>query len=196
VLRRRPRHRDADPARLIRLSALTATAAIAAAVAAGCGDSNNTDLGTVSLAPSRSDYIQQADGICGLYQDRIQSNGRRRLGLHGSDFRVLPSGEVVFKPGRRPSDAQILDFVSGVAVPELEHQFADLRGLTPPTGQEQQVGAIYDRAARATGILAAEPTLALDEARMRSLFAEPLHAARAYGFRVCGARPPTVPAAG
>jgi hypothetical protein len=193
VLRRRSRHRDPDPARLI-LKAALATVAVTAAVA-GCGGSDNhTDLGTVSLAPSRADYISQADGVCGLYQDRIERNGRDQLGLRGGDFRVLESGRVVFKPGRRPPDAAILGFISGVAVPELQAQLGELRALEPPTGDEAQVAAIYDAVDRATGALAADPRLALDEARMRALFTPPLRSARRYGFRVCGARPPTVPA--
>ena len=166
-----------------------------AAVAAGCGDDNHTDIGTVSLAPSRGGYVSNADAVCALYQDRIERNGRRRLGLQGSDFRVADSGQVVFKPGRRPSDSEIVGFVSDVAVPELEAQLSELRTLTRPAGDEQKLDSIYDAAARATGILAVDPTLALDPARMRSLFTPPLRNARGYGFRICGARPPTVPGA-
>ena len=166
-----------------------------AAVAAGCGDDNHTDIGTVSLAPSRGGYVSNADAVCALYQDRIERNGRRRLGLHGTDFRVADSGQVVFKPGRRPSDSEIVGFVSDVAVPELEAQLSELRTLTRPDGDEGKLDSIYDAAARATGILAVDPTLALDPARMRSLFTPPLRNARAYGFRICGARPPTVPGA-
>jgi hypothetical protein len=179
------------------LAAITATAVMAsAAVAAGCGGSDNhVDLGTQSLAPSRTDYISRADGVCGLYQDRIERNGRERLGLRGDDFRVLGSGRVVFKPGRRPPDAEIVGFISEVAVPELQAQLDELRALEPPTGDEAQVAAIYDAAGRATTALAADPRVALDEARMRALFTAPLRTARRYGFRVCGARPPTVPAA-
>jgi hypothetical protein len=193
-LRRRPRHRDADPASLILKAALAAIAITA--VAAGCGGGDDhVDLGTVSLAPSRTDYISRADGVCGLYQDRIERNGRERLGLRGGDFRVLESGRIVFKPGRRPPDAEILGFISEVAVPELQAQLGELRALEPPAGDEAQVAAIYDAAGRATAALAADPRLALDEARMQALFTAPLRSARRYGFRVCGARPPTVPAA-
>jgi hypothetical protein len=194
VLRRRSRHRDADPAGLI-LKAALATIAVAAVVAGCGGNDNHVDIGTVSLAPSRTDYISRADGVCGLYQDRIERNGRERLGLRGDDFRVLGSGRVVFKPGRRPPDAEIVGFISEVAVPELQAQLDELRALEPPTGDEAQVAAIYDAAGRATTALAADPRVALDEARMRALFTAPLRTARRYGFRVCGARPPTVPAA-
>ncbi len=169
--------------------------ALAAAVAAGCGDDGHTDLGTVSLAPSRPGYVSNADAVCAIYQDRIERNGRRRLGLHGSDFRVADSGEVVFKPGRRPPDAEIVGFVSEVAVPELEAQLSELRLLTRPAGEEQILNSIYDAAARATGTLAADPSIALDEQQMHSLFTPPLRSARSYGFRICGSRPPTVPAA-
>jgi hypothetical protein len=196
VLRRRSRHRHADPAGLSSIRIAVAGLALSGALLAGCGGSDNhVDLGTVSLAPSRTDYISRADGVCGLYQDRIERNGRERLGLRGGDFRVLDSGRIVFKPGRRPPDAEILGFISEIAVPELQAQLGELRALEPPAGDEAQVAAIYDSAGRATAALAADPRLALDEARMRALFTAPLRSARGYGFRVCGARPPTVPAA-
>jgi len=50
-----------------------------AAVAAGCGDDNHTDIGTVSLAPSRGGYVSNADAVCALYQDRIERNGRSSM---------------------------------------------------------------------------------------------------------------------
>jgi hypothetical protein len=196
VLRRRSRHRHADPAGLVLRAVVFAGLAFLAGAAFGCGGGDDhVDLGTVSLAPSRADYISRADGVCGLYQDRIERNGRDRLGLHGGDFRVLESGRIVFKPGRRPPDAEILGFISEIAVPELQAQLTELRALEPPSGDEAQVAAIYDAAGRATAALAADPRLALDEARMQALFTAPLRSARRYGFRVCGARPPTVPAA-
>jgi hypothetical protein len=195
VLWRRPRHGDADPAGLRARLIATVALALATGPVTGCGGGGNVELGTEVLAPSRASYISQADGFCGFYQDRIERNGHERLGLRGGDFRVLPSGDVVFRPGRRPPDAQILGFVSEVAVPELQAQLGELRALTQPAGDEAQLTAIYDGAEQATAQLAADPRLALDPAKMTALFNPPRRAARRYGFQICGARPPTVPSA-
>jgi hypothetical protein len=35
--------------------------------------------------------------------------GKERFGLNAKDFKVLPSGQIVFRAGHRPSDAAIFD---------------------------------------------------------------------------------------
>ncbi len=163
--------------------------------AAGCGggDAGSEEVDTALLAPSKPGYISRADGLCGFYQDRTERQGREQLGLAAGDFRILDSGEVVFKPGRRPPDAAITGFVSGVAVPNLTDELGELRAIQPPAGEEPALTAVYDATEAASAKLAAEPPLALDPAAMKTTFAPALKLARSYGFRVCGAQPPSVP---
>jgi hypothetical protein len=194
VLRRRSRHRHPDPARL---SAARAALLVLAtcAIATGCGGADHgVEVDPALLAPSRAGYISRADGLCGFYQDRTERQGREALGLSARDFRLLDSGRIVFRPGRRPSDAAIAAFVADVAVPNLSAQLAELRALQPPRGEQSRLTEIYDTLEAATAKLAADPRRALQPAAMAALFAPPLKLARGYGFRICGARPPSVPA--
>jgi hypothetical protein len=167
-------------------------AVLAGAAGAGCGGDDAT-VTTGPLVPSKPDYISQADGLCAFYQDRIERTGRDQLGLRANDFRVLPSGRVVFRPGRRPSDARIEAFVDQVAVPNLRQQLDELRALTPPTGEEARVATTFDAAGRAIESLAADPAVATDSGRTARLFDPALRSARAYGFKVCGYPPSAVP---
>jgi hypothetical protein len=163
-----------------------------AAALVGCGGDDAT-VTTGPLVPSKPDYISQADGLCAFYQDRIERTGREQLGLQAKDFRVLPSGRIVFRPGRRPSDAELEAFVEEVALPNLRGQLDELRALTPPAGDQARVEATYDAAGRAIESLAANPGAVTDSARTARLFAPALRSARAYGFKVCGYPPSAVP---
>jgi hypothetical protein len=197
VLRRRPRHGHADPKGL-KLQRFIASAAACGSLilgAAGCGGGGSSeDVDPALLAPSKAGYISQADGLCGFYQDRTKSQAQDAFGLGSGDFKVLKSGDVVFRPGKRPADEAITSFVSSTVVPDLHNELGELRAIRPPNGDEAMLTAVYDDAQRAADALGSDPSAALDPARMKALFGPPLQSARAYGFRICGARPPTVPA--
>jgi len=154
---------------------------------ASCGDDGGgatTDAET--LVPSKRDYIVQADTICGQSEQGVQTEAEVSLGIGASDFEVAPSGEIVFKPGRRPSDAAIRAFGTDVVVPRLRDQIADLRALTPPTGDEQAVAEIYDAAEAGVEKLAADPALFNDEGAVSRELNQAERLARSYGFFDCG----------
>ena len=126
---------------------------LAGEAVAGCGgDDPNGDDDQVTtsgpLIPSKRDYISQADGLCAFYESRVEELGKERFGLNAKDFKVLPSGQIVFRAGHRPSDAAIEDFVLGTAVPTFRDELNEVRAITPPAGPERTV---------ATGFLA-EPS--------------------------------------
>jgi len=154
---------------------------------ASCGDGGGgatTDAET--LVPSKRDYIVQADTICGQSEQGVQTEAEVSLGIGASDFEVAPSGEIKFKPGRRPSDAAIRAFGTDVVVPRLRDQIADLRALTPPTGDEQAVAEIYDAAEAGVEKLAADPALFNDEGAVSRELNQAERLARSYGFFDCG----------
>jgi hypothetical protein len=161
-----------------------------APAAAGCGDDDggNGDRVTTSgpLVPSKRDYTSQADGLCAFYESRVEELGRERFGLNAKDFKVLPSGQIVFRAGHRPSDAAIEDFVHGTAVPNLREELDEVRAITPPAGDEARVAAIYDAAARAVDHLEADPATFADDEAVRRLFADARRVGRRYGLRECG----------
>jgi hypothetical protein len=164
---------------------------LAGSVAAGCGGDDGGDSGAVTvvtteLVPSKRDYISQADGFCAFYESRVEELGRKRFGLNAKDFKVLESGQIVFRPGHRPPDAEIVDFVLNTAVPDFREELEEIRSLTPPHGDEQRVAAIYDAVEAAVDQLEANPQSFADDAAVRRTFAEARRVGRAYGLRECG----------
>jgi hypothetical protein len=159
-------------------------------LAAGCGNSGSGSDDQVvappKLIPSKPDYISQADGLCAFYESRVEELGKERFHLNAKDFKVLPSGEIVFRPGHRPSDAAIVAFVHDTAVPNLREELDQIRALTPPRGDDARVAAINDAAERAVGALEANPTVYADDAARTRLFAEVRQVGRRYGLKECG----------
>ena len=157
-------------------------------VAAGCGGDDSSDVTTDvdSLVPSKRDYIVQADTICANSDQGIQTEAEVTFKISSNDFTIKPNGEIVFKPGRRPSDREIEDFGTDVVIPAFREQLADLRGLTPPEGDEATVNEIYDEAERAVDRLEADPSVFTDSAAVRRELARARSLGRRYGFFDCG----------
>ncbi|MDP9228731.1 MAG: hypothetical protein M3M99_06695 [Actinomycetota bacterium] len=156
-------------------------------VATGCGgddDGATADVG--ALVPSKRDYIVQADTVCQQAEQAIETEIEVRLGIGADDFRMLPSGRVVFKPGREPAPAQIERFGTEVVLPTLREQLADLRALTPPRDDEQATAEVYDRAERGIDRLASDTALFSDRAAVRRALTEARRLGRRYGFYDCG----------
>ena len=154
-------------------------------VAAGCGGSDSVSVDASALAPSHADYALGADRVCSRYEDQVEAEAESRFGLGAEDVRVEGS-DVAFRPGRRPSDAEIEGFATEVAIPRLREQLAELRSLRAPTGEEVTVAGIYDAAAAGVDSLAADPALLGDQTATRRLFASSTRLARDYGLQVCG----------
>ena len=155
---------------------------------AGCGDDGGDAVTTDAdvLVPSKRDYIVQADTICGQSEQGLQTDAEVSLGIGPDDFEIKPSGEIDFKAGRRPSDAEIRAFGTDVVIPRFREQIADLRALTPPTGDEQEVAEIYDAAEAGIEELAADPSLFNDEGAVTRELNQAERLARSYGFFDCG----------
>jgi hypothetical protein len=189
VLRWRPRYRHADSAGLsFRVAAALLAVLFTGSLAAGCGDggTDNVVVAPSELIPSKPDYISHANGLCAFYESRVEELGKERFHLNAKDFKVLPSGEIIFRPGHRPSDAAIVAFVHDTAVPNLREELAEIRALTPPRGDDARVEAINDAAERAIDALEANPTVYADDAARTRLFAEVKRVGRRYGLRDCG----------
>jgi len=162
---------------------------LAIAVAIGCGDDGGgsgltTDVD--ALVPSKRDFIVQADTICSNSDQGIQTEAETRFEIGANDFTVTPSGQIVFKPGRRPSDREIERFGTEVVVPAFKDQLAQLRALTPPAGDEAELESIFAAAGRAIARLEADPAIFNDSAAVRAQLAEAKRLGRRYGFFDCG----------
>ncbi|MDP9189000.1 MAG: hypothetical protein M3O25_07100 [Actinomycetota bacterium] len=158
------------------------------AFAAGCGgDEGAAVTGDAEPpTPSKRDYVVQADTICGQSEQGLQAEAEIAFGIDARDFTVAPSGEIAFKPGRRPSDARVQAFGTEVVIPRLREQVDDLRSLTPPRGDELTVAQIYDTAEQGIDRLAADPSRFTDEGAARRALNQARRLARGYGFFDCG----------
>jgi hypothetical protein len=170
-----------------RLAALFSAALTSVVLFAACGD-DTSDVTTdaSSLVPSKRDYVIQADTICANVQQGIETEAELTFKISAKDFTVTPAGEIVFKPGRRPGDAQIERFGTGVVIPAFREQLADLRALTPPSGDEAEVERIYAAAESGVDALEADPSLFADSDAVRGELSEARRLGRAYGFFDCG----------
>lgn len=153
----------------------------------GCGgDDGDPAVTDAPLIPSKRDYLVQADTICAGREQAIETEAEVALGIDASDFRVKPSGEVVFKRGRRPSPERIERFGAAVVIPNLRRQLEQLRALTPPRGDQATVARIYETAEWGIDRLAADPALFNDRAAVRRELSRARRLARRYGFFECG----------
>ncbi len=156
-----------------------------APLATACGGDESVSVDESALTPSRSDYVLEADRVCSRYEDRLEQETESRFALGPNDVRIEGS-KIIFKPGRKPPEAEIEAFATESGIPLLEKQVSDLRALTPPAGEDTQVTAIYDAAQTGVDGLRADPVVLGDQARARALFADSTRLARAYGMNVCG----------
>jgi hypothetical protein len=173
-----------------RARGLAAALAVVLVALSGCGggdEEGGSAAADVDLpAPSKRDYIVQADTICAQAEQGLQTEAEIAFGIGASDFTVAPSGKIIFKPGRRPANAEIRAFGEDVVIPRLREQLAELRALTPPAGDERRIAVVYDTAETGIDELAADPARFNDEGSVARALSRARGAARSYGFFDCG----------
>jgi hypothetical protein len=150
-------------------------AALLAALA-GCGGGSSTGSGSDQAALSgalvHSAFVDRADRIC--------TEGRKRLILTGNRY----FGDLATE--QKPSDAAVTAFARREAIPILSHQYAKLRGLTPPPGDERAIGRILDLADAGIRQLQADPTLLNRGSGIPPALERARHRAYLYGLGACG----------
>ena len=151
-----------------------ALAALAFA-AAGCGgnDETTTVAGAsgatgVSGAPlTQDEFIAQADAICKSANQDIEQQANDVFG------------------GGQPTAADVEQFANAVLVPNLQDQVDQLRALTPPEGDEDQINAMIDDLDSAASQVEDDPSL-LQGSDNSGPFADVNQQAEDYGLKVCG----------
>jgi hypothetical protein len=145
------------------------------AVLAGCGGGSSnqgSDADAVSAALVHAAYADKADRIC--------SQGRKRLILSGNRY----FGDL--RPEQKPSDATVTAFAQREAIPILSHQYAKLRALTPPPGDQKTIDRILALAETGIGQLRADPTLLNRGSGIPPALQQARHRAFNYGLGSCG----------
>ena len=138
------------------LAALFATSAL---IVAGCGGDDSSDD---EPAPTKAEYITQADDICVADQEEIQTAA--------ADV----SGD--------PDDPATQEVVTNDVLPIYQDQLAELRDLTPPEGDEDATEAIYSALEEALAAVDEDPAAIGDP----TVFAEANDLATEYGLKECG----------
>jgi hypothetical protein len=147
-------------------------ALLAALAGCGSGGQSSSTPSAVAGALVHSAFADRADRIC--------SEGRKRLILTGNRyFGDLPAG-------REPSDAAVTAYAQREAIPILQRQYAKLRGLTPPPGDEKTIGRILDLADAGIQQLQADPTLLKRGSGIPPALQHARHRAYLYGLGACG----------
>lgn len=144
-----------------RLALLLPLALAISAVAAGCGGSDNSDSGP---APTKAGFTKQADDICGKAYKELQSEIEDKFG------------------NKTPSQEEAVAFTEDTIIPNLEGQLSDLQDLTPPDGDDEAVGAVFETLGKDIDTLKSDPESSLSPDAMDAS----LKKAEEYGFDNCG----------
>lgn len=139
-------------------------------IAAGCGDDDD-DGGDEGEAPTKQEFIAQADRICSESDARIESAAEERFG----------------QSNQEPSAAEQEQFVTETVIPEIEGQIDGVDGLTPPEGDEDEIQAIVDAGNEGIDAGKEDPSLFQQEGGGEDPLAEASRLAQEYGLKVCGA---------
>ena len=147
-------------------------ALLAALAGCGGGGQSGSTPSAVAGALVHSAFVDRADRIC--------SEGRKRLILTGNRyFGNLPAG-------REPSDAGLTAYARREAVPILRRQYAKLRALTPPPGDEKAIARILGLAEAGIRQLQADPILLRRGSGIPPALERARHRAYLYGLGSCG----------
>jgi len=152
--------------------AATLTAALFAAVIAGCGggdDSGSTGGDETVVVLTKAEFIKQGDAICADADE--QSEKEAEEFAEENDFEL-----------EEPSKDELEQAISAVLVPSLSQQAEELAALGAPAGDEEQVEAIITSLEEAVAEIEDDPSVVFDGEALK----EPGRLAEDYGFKVCG----------
>ena len=158
-----------------RLIALLAAVVAIAAVVAGCGsgdESTDAETASVDVTITKDQLIAQGDAICKQGDEEIEAGFERYAKENG-----IPKNE-------EPSDAQGVEIVETVIVPNIKTQGELLRGLGAPEGDEEEIDAMLDSLEEAVEEAEENPESLFEE--NSDPFGDPNDRAETYGFEVCG----------
>lgn len=143
---------------------LTVVLLTGALLVAGCGGDDD-DQGAGSPPLSKEEYIAQGDAICTAGDEELVAEAEERFG----------SAEEA--PPRAEQEA----FISEIVAPGFEQQLEELRELSPPEEDQEQIDALLAALEELADAAANDPGAVID-----GEFTEASRLAREYGFTACG----------
>ena len=140
-----------------------------AAVAAGCGSSDDDSTET---ALTKQQFIAQADAIC--------KQGNKEIEEGFESF----AEENDIPKNQEPNKAQGKELVETVLVPSIDSQSEEIRALGAPRGDEDEISAMLDSLDEAVEEAEEDPEALF--AAKSDPFGKPNELAQNYGLKVCG----------
>jgi hypothetical protein len=131
-----------------------------AAVFAGCGGDDSSD----SDAPTKAEFIAQADEICQTNGDKID--------------------ELTAEFDENTGKEEVIAFTKETYIPTLQDEVNQLKELTPPAGEEEAVDSMLTSLENGVNELADDPNIVL--AGETNPLAEASAQAKELGLKVCG----------
>lgn len=156
-----------------RFIALLAAVVAVAAIAAGCGSSDDgSDTTEVTVTLTKDELIAQGDAICKQGNEEIEEGFESY-----AEENNIPDG-------KEPSDAQGVEIVEQVIVPNLKTQSELIRGIGSPEGDEEEIGEMLDSLDAAIEEAEDDPEALFSEDT--DPFGDANQKAQDYGFTECG----------
>lgn len=157
-----------------RLIVLLAGVLAVAIAVAGCGssDDDTTDTGSATVTVTKAQLIAQGDAICKQGNEEIEEGFERF-----QEENDIPKNQ-------EPNDAQGVEIVETVIVPNLTTQSELIRGIGIPEGDEEQVGELLDSLDEAIETAEKDPEALFNEDT--DPFGDVNQQAQDYGFSECG----------
>ncbi len=136
-----------------------------AAVFAGCGGDDSSDSDTTQVeAPTKAEYIAQADEICQTHSDKID--------------------ELTAEFDENTGKEEVMTFTEETYIPTLQEEVDQLKELTPPEGEEEAVESMLTALDEGVGVLADDPEAVLNGGE--NPLADASAQAQEFGLKVCG----------
>lgn len=145
---------------------------VAAACGGGGGDSTSGGESEASgSAPTKAAFVKEADAICKQADNELNTEIESYAKENGIPL------------GKEPTKAQQEEIYAEVVLPNIAQQGEEIDSLTPPAGEEDEIGEIVDALDHGVEEAEADPSLLVEGKN-------PLEAAsskaKAYGMKVCG----------
>ena len=148
-----------------RIALLLVVSLTSLGVVAGCGgDDDSGSSSSSEEAPTKAEFISQADAIC---QDSIDT-----------------LSEASSELGTEPSDEEVQAFAEDTYVPELNDEVEQLQALTPPEGDEETVEEMFSSLEDGVGQISDDPSIVIED--KENPLADATELANDYGLKVCG----------
>ncbi len=141
------------------MTAVAATLIVGLVV--GCGGSNSTTTSTAAL--SKSAYLAKANAICNAGNEKQQA-GQKAL-------------------GKNPSQAQLMTYVTGTQVPNIQSQIDQIKALGAPSGDQAVVNKYLATAQADLNRVKSDPSLIYSG--KSDPFADFAAIAHPYGLTAC-----------